>query len=209
MRHRIIAGLIGILFTILSFSVTAAEAYRLKATLTTSEYQVQGTGTAFAVDASKYGYKAKRTLMTCYHCVGGFSKLEIEIDYKYQPVKVLEYNVDLDVALLEVGTDLEPKQLGNEDALVGDKITLYGCPQGIPVQEFKGKVRSLFYVGKYTDLEIKFDHGDSGAPVYNKDGKIVAMAAASPRVGEKDIDHNCGLCIPLGQLITFLRSVRK
>lgn len=206
MRNRMIG--LGIWIVLTLPTLWAQEAYRLRSTLVTETYQAVGVGTAFAVDASKYGYKEKRTLMTCYHCVGGFGKLEIEVDSKYLTVKVIEYNVDLDVALLESPVDLEPKQLGTEDALVGDKVTIWGCPQGIPIQQFKGKIRSLFFTGKYTDMDIKFDHGDSGGPVLNKDGKIVGMSAASPRKGD-DIDHNCGLYIPLSQLITYLRSVRK
>jgi len=198
-----------------------ATASRIQYDRQSSGGMVTGHGTAFGVDLSEYGYAESRYMLTAAHNVRDqkgspyFTTLKIELreetGERWVKVKVVAIDENLDICLLETALDLPSlAQIADRDITPGAPLVLCGSPRGVPVDIYKGSLEHFFHDGSALSLaQIKFDHGDSGGPVFcAKTGKVIGVAVAGVPKGS-DLDYNLGLFIPLSGVRGFLEQHRR
>jgi len=189
----------------------AAAVARLRYERIAGEAVVTGHGTAFAVDLAAYGREGKRYLLTAAHNVlddatrKPYDTLILETaKLKWCGVKVLAFNVSLDLCLLECTEELPAVlSLADKEAAHNTAIELTGSKRGKPLTVHTGTVVERFERGTVrTRAAVAFDHGDSGGPV-TAAGAVVGVAVAGiPKDG--DLDTNVCLFVPLIAIRSFL-----
>lgn len=205
---------------VLAFPLSAQEfpqtAFRLKYERKDSEGIITGYGTAFSVDLTKYIIYAKdlkrHYLITATHNVfrnGHYVGVtQIEYKDKWIPIKdMLVMDIDRDICILEIDEDLPTAKLAEKDCKMNDKVTMDASPKGVPLKTFEGSVVARFWGGFKTWVNISFDHGCSGAPLYNKKHEIVGIALSGiPKKGgsEGEMDETTGMFAPLCVLEDFI-----
>lgn len=151
----------------------------------------KGVGSGFVVDASGI-------LLTNNHVVKGANKIEVSLNGKKYPAKVLAQDEKLDVALLRIAPQqkLTPLTLGNSDKLkTGSWVVAIGNPFGLEnnltLGIVSGKERQIpekpFIDFIQTDAQIY--PGNSGGPLVNLKGEVVGINTA--------IDENAALSLAI------------
>lgn len=86
------------------------------------------------------------------------------------------------------------------------KVTVIGYPLGIR-KITTGRIRHLVFVPPfqnfYIDLGLRIDHGSSGSPVIDQDGKVIGIVA----LGSGNPTGPNGFAVPLGFLKDLLRDM--
>jgi S1-C subfamily serine protease len=150
---------------------------------------VEGTGFVYAPDR----------LMTNAHVVAGVDEPEVVIGDSSVEAEVVEYNPDLDIAVLAVETDDIPA-LRFADAVPGDGVAVLGYPQDGPFDIQPGrirddqKLRSPNIYGDGTVIRQVFSlralvrPGNSGGPIVTSHGQVAGVVFAAS-VTDKDTGY--------------------
>jgi S1-C subfamily serine protease len=77
-----------------------------------------------------------------------------------------------DVALIRVQDTLPTLSVGSQPS-VGDQVLAYGSPFGLPDTVTKGIVSAVR--GDYIQTDAQLNHGNSGGPLLNTDGKVLGI----------------------------------
>jgi S1-C subfamily serine protease len=136
-------------------------------------------GSGFAIDA--------RTIVTNRHVVEFGSRIEVDTwDGQSLPVASVEQAVGADLALVHLAQDapaFAPKMAAG-DPKPGTQLFLLGYPGGKVARASKGRVVSYptdpryDELGKVMELTGHAIGGNSGGPVFDKDGRIVGVVFA-------------------------------
>jgi hypothetical protein len=181
---------------------------------------VVGHGTAMAIDLSPWGYSAPRYMLSAFHVYVDQSgnirpRLKVEVRQNgmssWINCRVAAYNKALDVCILETERDLPYlTRLSARELEEGDPVVLVGSPRGIPITIYHGKLTEKEYRNDCSRMEIEFDHGDSGAPVFERDnGEVIGVAVAGISLrGGQDMVPNVGLFVPASSVMRFLDTKR-
>lgn len=146
---------------------------------------VEGTGFVYAQDR----------LMTNAHVVAGVNDPEVEINGGTELARVVYYDPDLDVAVLQLDTGEAPIMQFDVDsgdgAVSGDPVAVVGYPQDGPFDVQPGRVRSEQRLrspdiyGDGTVLREVFSlralvrPGNSGGPILDPDGDVAGVVFAA------------------------------
>ena len=175
---------------------------------------VTGKGDFGAGFAVENGY-----VVTNYHVLYGSPEDITVITYdrdEFQGV-LLGYDAEADIAVLEIGTDLEPSVLGDSDAVIaGQTVTAVGNPYGdLSFARAPGKILDVdAELLDLIDRERRFLHYDgdavsgfSGGPVYDAQGAVIGVLNSryAGDLSAYDFDCLCGI-IPIN---TVKESVAK
>lgn len=171
-------------------------------------------GSAFFVDADGY-------LITNYHVISsevdpeyeGFSKAYIRMGDASSPrlpVKVIGYDRALDLALLKA--EMTPEYIFSvADWIVpsvGDSIIAIGSPAGLEKTVTQGIVSALgrrfLQIGDVIQIDAAINHGNSGGPVVDRQGRLVGIAFAAA-----DTYQGLNFAIPSERLATALPAMLK
>ena len=192
---------------------------------------LRGTGSGVVI--TEYGH-----VLTNYHVVEGASRVTVTTgdDEKEHEAKVVGYDANLDIAVLEVsGLDIKPVQLGDSDALqVGEYAIVIGNPMGerfarsvsIGVVSGLGREvtdRSMDKYGRISTVtntmiqtDAAINSGNSGGGMFNILGQlqgIPSMYALSSSGGSffstGEQADNIGLCIPINVAKPLITEVLK
>ncbi|WP_193606799.1 MarP family serine protease [Nocardioides lijunqiniae] len=170
--------------------VAAAEESVLKVRGTNSCGRgVEGTGFVYAADR----------LMTNAHVVAGVEDPEVEIGDTTVDAEVVEYNPDLDIAVLALETDdIAPLRFAK--VAPGDGVAILGYPQDGPYDVQPGRVRddqklrSPNIYGDGTVIRQVFSlrglvrPGNSGGPIVTSRGAVAGVVFAAS-VTDKDTGY--------------------
>nr|WP_227466776.1 MarP family serine protease [Nocardioides lijunqiniae] len=170
--------------------VAAAEESVLKVRGTNSCGRgVEGTGFVYAPDR----------LMTNAHVVAGVEDPEVEIGDTTVDAEVVEYNPDLDIAVLALETDdIAPLRFAK--VAPGDGVAILGYPQDGPYDVQPGRVRddqklrSPNIYGDGTVIRQVFSlrglvrPGNSGGPIVTSRGAVAGVVFAAS-VTDKDTGY--------------------
>ena len=162
--------------------VGAAEASVLK---------VRGTNDCGrGVEGSGFLYAEDR-LMTNAHVVAGVDEPEIIIGDSSVEAEVVEYNPDLDIAVLAFESDDLPVLRFDRDVVAGDGVAILGYPQDGPFDVQPGRIRSEQRLrspniyGDGTVIREVFSlrglvrPGNSGGPIVTSAGDVAGVVFAA------------------------------
>ena len=169
-------------------------------------------GSAFVVASGDWGTR----IVTAKHVIDGAHNLRARIGdtARSQSVRIVAQDEREDLALLEVPAvkNAVVADLGDSHAVVpGEGIGLLGYPipdafidegLGTTASFYSGHVASLRDVGspdETIELDLPVIPGESGAPVFTLDGKVVGMAES--RFEE---EHAIGFATPIDIIRSFL-----
>lgn len=157
--------------------------------LTNAENTWTGTGWAL-----KQGY-----IVTNYHCVDGATKIRVQTSQGMLKAKVVATDEDADLAIIKIndskykGFGEVPYSIGRQTCQVAEDVWTIGYPmielQGEEIKYTDGKISSnTGYKGDTHSYQISvpIQPGNSGGPLFNKDGKVVGITNArlSPLISE-------------------------
>jgi serine protease Do len=153
-------------------------------------------------------------VVTNYHVIEGATSVKVHLGDRDYPAQIKGTDKATDIALLKIdtGRPLRYLELGDSDRLrVGDWVMVIGNPLNLDKTVTTGVVsakgRSLgisdasFENFIQTDAAINF--GNSGGPLINMDGQVVAIATAINWGAE-----NIGFAVPVNTLKEILPQLR-
>ena len=192
--------------------VTSTSVVSTNPFLGPQEQQAQGSG--FVID--KEGH-----VVTNYHVVEGAKKVQVSFsDNEQRDAAVVGTDPSTDIAVLKIqGTwarSLTPLVLGDSSAVeVGDAVVAIGNPFGLERTVTAGIVSALqrhitapngFQIDEAIQTDAAINHGNSGGPLLNADGKVIGVNAQIE--SESGGNVGIGFAIPIdtvkevaGQLI--------
>ena len=149
--------------------------------------------------------------VTNYHVVEGFRQVALEDNAKNRYLAdVVLVNPSLDIALLSGEGDfsaLPLVDLASEEVTIGQKINVAGYPFGMPFTATEGTISSpkqLMEDSYYIQTDAAVNPGNSGGPMFNQQGKIVAITTS--KLTNAD---NMGFGIPIASLRTLLEQIES
>ena len=154
-------------------------------------------GSGFIVDASGM-------IVTNYHVIAGAYAITVMFsDGTRVPAKLVGAATGVDIAVIkvDVGHPLPTTQWGDsEKTEIGDTVFAIGNPLGIGLSVSSGIVSALNRnimdspYDNYIQTDAAINHGNSGGPLFNRDGLVVGMdtAIVSPTTGSVGL----GFAIP-------------
>lgn len=162
----------------------------------------RGTGTGFFINSCG-------TIVTCYHVIHQAKKVQVRWGKRFIPAEVIVREKKYDQALLNIHEQNTPylpvqphivRRIPNRLMKKSDSIFVMGFPFAADkVSVNQGKIRDIFY--KYEDMEgviisgiienivyqtdMEVYPGNSGSPVFDKEGHVIGMAAARADIPKK------------------------
>jgi hypothetical protein len=167
------------------------------------------TGTGFAVSPGGY-------ILTNHHVAseGGTLDVRVPNSDEYLPAKVVAQDKDKDMALLRVelpkGKELVPLPLATRPLRRGEKVAALGYPLGDAVGSgiklTTGVVSALPEAANHgmLVLDAKVNPGNSGGPLCDKAGNVVAMVTAKSLASGAIESYS--MARPAADLDAFLRA---
>jgi S1-C subfamily serine protease len=139
-------------------------------------------GSGFVIDKSGH-------VVTNYHVVEGASKVEVGFSGGEMSATVVGTDPSTDLAVLRIkrveGRALRPLDLGDSDSVnVGDAVVAIGNPFGLERTVTAGIVSAIqreitapngFAIDKVIQTDAAINHGNSGGPLLNADGKVIGV----------------------------------
>lgn len=180
--------------------------------LTLNQFQVQGgSGSGFIF--SKDGY-----VLTNYHVIEGASKISVMFSNKTTAdATVVNYDSDLDVAVLKISGDMEmPAVLeldSSADVLVGEPVIAIGSPLG---ETFLNSLTSGIISAKdrriedsdgiknYIQTDAAINPGNSGGPLINAYGKVIGINTA--KISDSSVS-GMGFAIPITSVVDVVNDL--
>ena len=172
------------------------------------EYRSDAGGSGFVISSDGL-------VVTNYHVIEGASNVKVHLNNRDYTATVKGTDPATDIALLKIdaGNNLRYLELGDSDHLrVGDWIMVIGNPlnldKTVTVGVVSAKGRSIgindvsFENFIQTDAAINF--GNSGGPLLNMQGQVVAIATAINYGAE-----NIGFAVPVNTLREILPQLRQ
>jgi S1-C subfamily serine protease len=125
--------------------------------------------------------------------------------------EVVVYDQEIDVALLRCkDVTFEPVKLATKDLLEDSVISLLGSKRGAELSSREGVVEQRRHQGSAKDrIRIECDHGDSGAPVFDKNGLVAGIFVCGISNGHGDLNGTQGCMIPVSVLQELIEKWTK
>jgi serine protease Do len=123
-------------------------------------------------------------LVTSIHVLKGASRATIRTfdGQSYSIEGIVALNEDNDLALLQTNPapNVSPLSLARNVASEGEQVTLISALEDTSWKVSSGITDNLWYIqgaGEYLRITAEIRHGNSGSPIVNDEGEVVAVAA--------------------------------
>jgi serine protease Do len=123
-------------------------------------------------------------LVTSIHVLKGASRATIRTfdGQNYSVEGIVALNEDNDLALLQTNTaaNVSPLSLARDVESEGEQVTLVSALDDTSWKVSSGVTSNLWYIqgaGEYLRITAEVRHGNSGSPIVNDRGEVVAVAA--------------------------------
>lgn len=174
------------------------------------------------VFGSGFFVTSKGYFLTNHHVVKNANQIEILIGETFFPATCVDYDSDLDIALLKV--DVGKKAIpalpfsGRRKANLGEDVYAVGYPrptmQGTSVKVTKGVIsglRGIMDDPHCYQIDAAIQPGNSGGPLVDSAGDVIGMAVAKLKNTESmmesgDIAQNVNYAIKSSFILAFLDS---
>lgn len=150
------------------------EEVRQDAVVTISDH-----GGGVSVDLSEFGIPGKGYVLTAYHVVNSKIPVTIEVETPVGWIRadIMFHDALYDLCLLRLKLpDVLPNSipLALLDPEPQDQLATMGSPRGQPMRPSQGKHIEMNDSGTAIG-SMTIDHGNSGGPVFEKNGRIVGV----------------------------------
>ena len=163
----------------------------------------KGQGSGFVYDANGH-------VLTNQHVVSGASSLTVKLwNGKTFGAQVVGTDASTDLAVLKISapsSELFPLTLGDSGRLVvGDNVVAIGSPFGLDETVTSGIVSALhremrspngFAIDDSIQTDAAINHGNSGGPLINAQGKVVGINSQIDTGGQSQGNVGIGFAIP-------------
>lgn len=166
----------------------------------------QGSGTGFVISADGY-------IVTNRHVVDDAKEVKVNFTHgKTLDAKVIGVDHSLDIALIKVEANgLHPLQIGDSDKLrIGDAVLALGFPLQLGFSVTSGIVsgvgrdmRTELDVASYIQTDADITFGNSGGPLVNTKGEVIAINTMIVSRGE-----TYGFSIPSKLFMNSIEQLR-
>jgi len=123
-------------------------------------------------------------LVTSIHVLKGASRATVRTfdGQSYFVEGIVALNEDNDLALLQTNTavNISPLSLAGNVESEGEKVTMVSALDDTSWKVSSGVTSNLWYIqgaGEYLRITAEVRHGNSGSPIINDQGEVVAVAA--------------------------------
>jgi serine protease Do len=123
-------------------------------------------------------------LVTSIHVLKGASRATVRTfdGQSYSVEGIVALNEDNDVALLQtnLAVNVAPLSLAGNVESEGEKVTMVSALDDASWKVSSGVTSNLWYIqgaGEYLRITAEVRHGNSGSPIINDQGEVVAVAA--------------------------------
>jgi len=178
-----------------SFDPQAIADRSIDSVLTVESRPTRGTagGSAFVVSTDERA----SYLLTNYHVIGdawteGTEEVRLLEDKKRISATVVDVSVAEDLALIQTIQPLTPLPLATKRPSPGDHVVVIGAPFGLEDTVADGLVSAKH--GRRLQISAPVSPGDSGGPVLNERGEVVAVIVAKVAGGGAE---NLSFAIPI------------
>jgi S1-C subfamily serine protease len=179
------------------------------------EYISIGHGSAFGIDLSHLGVDSHRYMLSAAHLVleeGQLTRGDLRVELgkakSWTKCRVVSIDKAHDICLLECDRDLESlTKLGDGDQKLGSRVLIAGSPQGVPICLSSGRLLSKepHVERDVWEAAAKFNHGNSGGPVFDADtGKVIGVAVAGLRTADGEMQEGVAFFTPVKLIKSFL-----
>jgi putative serine protease PepD len=173
-------------------------------------------GSGFVID--KAGY-----IVTNYHVVEGAQSVHVSFSNNdSMKAEIIGKDPATDVALLKVQASsraLKPLLLGNSDGVhVGDQVAAIGNPLGLDRSITLGIVSALHRsltspegtpIDRVIQTDAALNHGNSGGPLLNAEGKVVGVSSAISTGGSGGEGNiGIGFAIPINTVSDVVAELK-
>lgn len=171
MKYKVIAVLVlCMLFissTVNAINFKADEVYNSVVVIHTSS----ASGSGFAIE--------ENVILTNAHVVENYSSVNVELYDKTKITgKVIKVDENIDLALVQVNTNLTPLTLNTDTPEIGQDVYVIGAPKDMSYTMTKGIVSALDRTlggNKYIQIDASVNSGNSGGPLLDEDGKVLGV----------------------------------
>lgn len=170
----------------------------------------KSAGTGFIVDATG-------VIVTNRHVVADADEITVSLEDGTQlRASVLAAAVHSDIALLKVDADrpLPTVRFGDSDAMrPGDPVLVVGNPFGLAGTVTRGIVSALDRTSaesqsdSFMQIDAPLNQGNSGAPVFNTEGQVIAVGTALFSPGNDTGSVGLGLAIPANDVVSVINRL--
>lgn len=149
-------------------------------------------------------------IATNYHVIqGSFAgAVKTSTGKRYKDVYILSYDIDKDVALLQVNeNNASAVTIGDPDtAKQGDEVITIGNPEGLQNTVSDGIISAIREVEGTSVFQITcpISKGSSGGPLFNLNGEVVGLTTLMWATGQ-----NLNFAIPISVLTPLLHNQSK
>jgi S1-C subfamily serine protease len=197
------------------------NAVRVRSVRKADGVEITQWGSGGCAELTEFGMLGNRYIITAAHVIlddDGNVEERVEAEILLQgaevrawlQVEVMFYDKELDIAVLKSPVEMASSaRLADDDSLKnGDEVTAIGGPMGQPLQASKGTIvkNSPWRCENIGTMNIR--HGNSGGPVFDSEGHIVAIVRAFQRVG-RDEDGGPGVMVPIECVRKYINSKVK
>ena len=127
-------------------------------------------------------FVGKNLIVTNIHVVAGATSISAELvgtETKFVVEGITAFDPKNDLVILKIAGEGIPLPIGNSDLLQhGDAVQVIGYPRG-KYKFTEGPIHSIRDSDKWIRMKFKTDGGNSGAPVLNGNGEVIAVAVAN------------------------------
>lgn len=169
------------------------------------------TGSGWPIDA--------HTLITNRHVLAGAAVLELNAwdgsSIEADVTQAQEGRL-VDIGIATVAQELPAVAETGDEPRPGDRVTAVGYPLGGKLTLSPGRViryldgrtlgPGIAFDGRVMQLTAKVKHGNSGGPVLDRDGRVVAIIFAGEGFVTEDGYAKTALAIPLSSVRSLLRA---
>ena len=168
-----------------------------------------------AVGSQGTGFNISSTglIVTNYHVISDARIVYVNfIDGDIYHVKEIESFPEVDLAILNIdGEDLPVIELESEEIPnKGDEVLIIGNPLGFTRVINKGEITGTTRLNGWDKevfmIEGAIHKGSSGSPVFNDDGKVIAVVFATLRANIGNDNGTIGLAVSINHLLERLSN---
>ena len=167
----------------------------------------QGAGTGFIISPDGY-------ILTNRHVVADSERIEVLVEQKSFKGELVGVDDSLDVALIKIDADnLNFLKIGNSDAMrIGDIVLAMGYPLSLGFSVTTGIISGIgrdlrvesMDVARYIQTDADITFGNSGGPLINTKGEVIALNTLIVTRGE-----TFGFSIPSNLLVNSVEQLKS